>query len=239
MHHLPSRYIPCDGRLTASTYFNPHSPQGERPGGAVFVCTRFQFQSTLPAGGATFRRHKVCQVFKHFNPRSPHGERPPYKSVPVIADRFQSTLPAWGATAYGGGSENYIVISIHAPRIGSDKDELTQASKSHFNPRSPHGERRNRSRIFAERVSFQSTLPAWGATSDQKQIAKSALSISIHAPRMGSDFGTNGSVMRICNFNPRSPHGERHSKRSIKDCAVYFNPRSPHGERQYSQSIQQ
>lgn len=31
MHHLPSRYIPCDGRLTASAYF----------------------KSTLPAWGAT------------------------------------------------------------------------------------------------------------------------------------------------------------------------------------------
>ena len=33
-------------------------------------------------------------------------------------------------------------------------------------------------------------------------------------------------------FNPRSPHGERHSLRSV--CTVphaYFNPRSPHGER--------
>lgn len=30
MHHLPSRYIPCDGRLTASAYFNPRSPHGER-----------------------------------------------------------------------------------------------------------------------------------------------------------------------------------------------------------------
>lgn len=30
MHHLSSRYIPCDGRLTASTYFNPRSPHGER-----------------------------------------------------------------------------------------------------------------------------------------------------------------------------------------------------------------
>lgn len=30
MHHLPSQYIPCDGRLTASAYFDPRSPHGER-----------------------------------------------------------------------------------------------------------------------------------------------------------------------------------------------------------------
>ena len=33
-------------------------------------------------------------------------------------------------------------------------------------------------------------------------------------------------------FNPRSPHGERHST-SCTTCQYYFNfnPRSPHGER--------
>lgn len=30
MHHLSSRYIPCDGRLTASAYFDPRSPHRER-----------------------------------------------------------------------------------------------------------------------------------------------------------------------------------------------------------------
>lgn len=30
MHHLPSQYIPCDGSLIASTYFNPRSPHRER-----------------------------------------------------------------------------------------------------------------------------------------------------------------------------------------------------------------
>lgn len=52
MHHLSSRYIPCDGRLTASTYFNPRSPWGERPGYPFMYCVTF-----------------------YFNPRSPHGER--------------------------------------------------------------------------------------------------------------------------------------------------------------------
>lgn len=33
MHHLPSRYIPCDDRLTATAYFNPRSPHGERHAG--------------------------------------------------------------------------------------------------------------------------------------------------------------------------------------------------------------
>ena len=58
-----------------------------------------QFQSTLPARGATFFvAQKVCKK-SHFNPRSPHGERP----------RLARAL---GTT---------VEISIHAPRTGSDE----------------------------------------------------------------------------------------------------------------------
>ena len=78
---------------------------------------------------------------------------------------FQSTLPARGATAHnffqssiqgisihaprtGSDTNNYTavalhLISIHAPRTGSDPGRPLQADAfSHFNPRSPHGERR-------------------------------------------------------------------------------------------------
>ena len=63
----------------------------------------------------------------------------------ISADTFQSTLPARGATRglfIGMRTQD---ISIHAPRTGSDHsagDFLLQVK--HFNPRSPHGERRER-----------------------------------------------------------------------------------------------
>ena len=76
MHHLPSRYIPCDGRLTATAYFNPRSPHGERLLFSATAPIPSEFQSTLPAWGATINKAKEV--------------------APVII--FQSTLPAWGAT---------------------------------------------------------------------------------------------------------------------------------------------
>ena len=36
--------------------------------------------------------------------------------------------------------------------------------------------------------------------------------ISIHAPRMGSDYSGDASLRIMLNFNPRSPDGERLSK---------------------------
>ena len=38
---------------------------------------------------------------------------------------------------------------------------------------------------------------------------------------------------RGANFNPRSPHGERHIHIGVGDHTAHFNPRSPHGERRF------
>ena len=80
-------------------------------------------------------------------------------------------------------------ISIHAPRMGSDFGFSIDSCKfsENFNPRSPHGERRPH------------------LIHDVCHIV-----ISIHAPRMGSDRLTWGEPSRTTYFNPRSPHGERH-----------------------------
>ena len=103
--------------------------------------------------------------------------------------------------------------------------------------------------------SFQSTLPARGATIPLRHPGQ-ARKISIHAPREGSDIilhegrpkprnisihapregsddtrppATNGT---FCNFNPRSPRGERPGTLHIEPYDIgHFNPRSPRGER--------
>ena len=61
---------------------------------------------------------------------------------------------------------------------------------------------------------FQSTLPAWGATT-QHLSHLSDPNISIHAPRMGSDEWRVIVKLMHRNFNPRSPHGERQQKHEI------------------------
>ena len=80
------------------------------------------------------------------------------------------------------------MISIHAPREGSDKPQFwIVEQKTDFNPRSPRGERQCRC-LFGTTVSrFQSTLPARGATARRERAAAGA-AISIHAPREGSDY---------------------------------------------------
>ncbi len=92
----------------------------------------------------------------------------------LVVFLFQSTLPAWGATvATKGGKEQ----------------------KNNFNPRSPHGERLSSNFDLMLLFLFQSTLPAWGATS-LHIVQHKHKNISIHAPRMGSDYNYHPGELR-------------------------------------------
>ena len=56
-----------------------------------------------------------------FNPRTPCGVRPPVMVWEILLEIFQSTHPVWGATCRCRRLSSQAVISIHAPREGSDK----------------------------------------------------------------------------------------------------------------------
>ena len=162
MHHLPSRYIPCDGSLTASAYFNPRSPQGKRHVG---------------------------------------------ENVDNSIYGFQSTLPAWGATGAKSTEKAKAVISIHAPRMGSDCDFNPTKDKNTISIHAPRmGSDSNATKQDLLTEQFQSTLPAWGATNkeDKRWLL---LLISIHAPRMGSDLALGHCAIISLQFQPTFPAG--------------------------------
>ena len=184
--------------------------------GATFaLCKDLQlaiFQSTLPARGATDSvRLSTMQASSNFNPRSPHGERPAALTATVSSGEFQSTLPARGATEFdftdiytaefqstlparGATCSTSLIswavmISIHAPRTGSDAI-LSQPSSLLIDI-SIHAPRTGSDALwictFYPCASlFQSTLPARGATDAVPQLFRFRR-ISIHAPRTGSD----------------------------------------------------
>ena len=169
----------------------------------------------------------------NFNPRSPDGERPSRMIFPRLKR-----------------------ISIHAPRMGSDRERRTaRTGSTHFNPRSPDGERRSSA------CSSESSSPYFNPRSPD-----------------GERRVTLSRVIGVSNFNPRSPDGERRSRliwvrslpysfqstlpgwgatkrgretRGVIEISIhaprmgsdtttgrrtslpsYFNPRSPDGERQ-------
>ena len=180
---------------------------------SAFRDVRESFQSTLPARGATPRA--FCAKGR--------------------GGAFQSTLPARGATLPPPESAQCVSISIHAPRTGSDTPEHASGRQSRqFQSTLPaRGATAPRPALAIPTKKFQSTLPARGATSFPTP-GLSDVAISIHAPRTGSDKGPRSDGGADDDFNPRSPHGERPTRRTATHKRRHdFNPRSPHGERHH------
>ena len=171
--------------------FNPRSPHGERRKGRNVCIAEREFQSTLPARGATARKSLLphCRVFQSTLPA-----RGATKSIfhPVESITISIHAPRTGSDLKTIHDETGMNISIHAPRTGSDMKPVLRTSLkdisihaprtgsderavparrcvAHFNPRSPHGERLFR--VEEPRLHGQ---------------------ISIHAPRTGSDCRRDG-----------------------------------------------
>ena len=96
-------------------------------------------------------------------------------------------------------------ISIHAPREGSDMySRIHNLYISYFNPRSPRRERPRNTLLVGQISTFQSTLPARGATT-ANGITSNIRSISIHAPREGSDPLSRRNNSGNCIFQSTLP----------------------------------
>ena len=103
-------------------------------------------------------------------------------------------------------------ISTHAPRTGSD--QYTGSCFllfCHFNPRSPHGERQAVLIASTCCLVFQPTLPARGATTMSFISCVFASTFQPTLPARGATQSEALAAREEYNFNPRSPHGERHA----------------------------
>ena len=144
---------PCGERRPRSTagtscpLISIHAPRvGSDTGGCISRLIRWHFNPRSPCGERRRLRSGFRFFQHHFNPRSPCGERHSGFGSCKISPTFQSTLPVWGATAGRGrpwkrpcdfnprspcGERRHDaaqvlvnnIISIHAPRVGSDSKD--------------------------------------------------------------------------------------------------------------------
>ena len=161
------------------------------------------FQSTLPARGAT--ADKRCnQLRKRFQSTLPARGATVSAVYNFLYEKFQSTLPARGATIPTEEMTDPDGISIHAPRTGSDAHGGKPASaRRDFNPRSPHGERRTQVMTTSSSLTFQSTLPARGATMKQERASRICLFQST-LPARGATVSSN-SIIKTKTFQSTLP----------------------------------
>ena len=150
-------------------YFNPRSPWGERhTGGSCMELSLIRFQSTLPVGGATIQPQVHLLPFP-ISIHAPRGGSDRHQGSMITPSTiiFQSTLPVGGATALVKRALSCPDKFQSTLPVGGATIRLPVSCRrtAYFNPRSPWGERQS-----------ALTRPC-------------ALSISIHAPRGGSDQG--------------------------------------------------
>ena len=214
----------------AGAGFNPRPPCGERRANGRGPDFAHQFQSTPPVRGATER---LCRF----------GCR----------QEFQSTPPVRGATFASLRSSDFSTVSIHAPRAGSDVCHYSGPIASQgfnprppcgerrcclfrgrrcgrFNPRPPCGERRSTWRGSATHGCFNPRPPC-GERLFHSFLQLCILCVSIHAPRAGSDVGTNVTeASKVVSIHaPRA--GSDRPGNSGQPGNRGFNPRPPCGER--------
>ena len=147
-----------------------------------------RFQPTLPARGATRKNPRLPKRLPRFQPTLPARGATVYTHSGETVIVISTHAPRTGSDGTRTDAHAPPCISTHAPRTGSDDCQVVRhfflkvfqptlpargatpqpscprTWQGHFNPRSPHGERRFRcfTKIFDEL--FQPTLPARGAT---------------------------------------------------------------------------
>ena len=224
----------CGERGCIPFHFNPRSPHGER----------LSPISRLPARDP------------NFNPRSPHGERPAPPLMRTLNHRtFQSTLSSRRATCAAKSfapPQNLFQSTLSSRRATMAGPKLL-ATTAHFNPRSPHGERRavRRCQKISESISihalltesdlkcislrnsigeFQSTLSSRRATCGyDSTLCHRRFQSTLSSRRATIAWASSASLVAFqSTLSSRRATGIPHFSKTF---LRYFNPRSPHGER--------
>ena len=186
-----------------------HAPRTGSDSALGSVSIHAQFQSTLPARGATPSRAPRRPWPSHFNPRSPHGERRRTSRRCSSSSVFQSTLPARGATGECKSKHTRPKFQSTLPARGATRGLRHKVAV----------------------LGFQSTLPARGATVREWWLPRRR-GISIHAPRTGSDeAGRAGGRPKKAFQSTLPARGATALFADAVSASKNFNPRSPHGER--------
>ena len=170
-----------------------HAP---RAGGDLFQelprLAAYGFQSTPPVRGATLLLR--------------------FDLVYLVL--FQSTPPVRGATRIPPKENRPHLISIHAPRAGSDPSCLHSCSASSpFQSTLPvRGATPYALVCSGVSLGFQSTLPVRGATAFHLSGGNGGGAFQSTLPVRGATCGVRRRIPPCTRyFNPRSPCGERHA----------------------------
>ena len=142
--------------------FNPRTPCGVRRWFIDSREIRKQFQSTHPVRGATRACRASCWAMIHFNPRTPCGVRQNTLHNKLFYVNFNPRTPCGVRHVQRVIFDEFIPISIHAPRAGCDGHAVCSSPLlARFQSTHPV---RGATNDMSRTESFQSTHPVRGAT---------------------------------------------------------------------------
>ena len=170
------------------SYFNPHSPCGER------LVERHRFSAIL--------------IISIHTPLA--GSDPSDLMASASTSLFQSTLPLRGATDAPRTDPRDSRISIHTPLAGSDAlaQVLLPAGVS-FQSTLPLRGATFVSRCLRVVSDISIHTPLAGSDDNSKKTAKPSLTFQSTLPLRGATSSSNSCSVRFDYFNPHSPCGER------------------------------
>ena len=154
----------------------------------------------------------------------------------------------WGATTATALCEIFGIVSIHAPRVGRDRDERIHCTTHLVSIHAPRVGRdgfpvcrsyRRAVSIHAPRVGRDFTAFAEELQEDVSihapRVGRDALlsplrpprTVSIHAPRVGRDRRSTPNPSKIWCFNPRAPCGARQCLKQKRGSPYWFQSTRP------------
>ena len=170
---------------------------------------RSDFNPRSPRGERHWSEPRRASYQIYFNPRSPRGERLYMCNTYNCASIISIHAPRGGSDFdfYWPALAN-IGISIHAPRGGSDVDFLQIACKrQRISIHAPRGGSDPR-RFYGQQANKISIhAPRGGSDNITRAQADKAFRISIHAPRGGSDLSKSSSSLQSVVFQSTLPAG--------------------------------
>ena len=126
----------------STSYFNPHSPCGERRARERGALRGFKFQSTLPLRGATVESSEESSGLSISIHTPLAGSDARQQLTQHMRIEFQSTLPLRGATTANDNDMRTLVFQSTLPLRGATAMSILKfSSYLDFNPHSPCGER--------------------------------------------------------------------------------------------------
>ncbi len=147
---------------------------------------------------------------------------------------FQSTLPVWGATNCRRPNWEWLTpFQSTLPVWGATLSApVWPGDAISFNPRSPCGERLESHERFLVVVGVSIHAPRVGSDYERAGDFANAQGVSIHAPRVGSDFPRSPCHQGKRRFQSTLPvWGATTDSEGSVIARSSFNPRSPCGER--------